>query len=135
VTAYWRGKGVDVNGLHMMDGSGLSRYNGITPAQMEHMLRLNRKEPWFEAFWNSLPVAGDLQDPGTLSSMCRGTVCEKNMRAKSGYIMRVRTYTGYVKNKSGQLLTFSLMANNYTCSNATMRTQLEKLMVLIGELE
>lgn len=135
ITAYWRGKGVDVSGLHMMDGSGLSRYNGITPAQMEQMLRINTKEPWFESFWNSLPIAGDLQDPGSLSGMCRGTVCEKNLRAKSGYISRVRTYTGYVKDKSGNLISFSLLANNYTCSNATIRTQLENLMVLIGELD
>lgn len=135
IEQYWKGKGVDIGGLHMMDGSGLSRYNGITASQMEHMLRINTKEPWFDSFYNSLPIAGDLQDPGTLRYMCRGTVCESNLRAKSGYIMRVRTYTGYVKNKSGTLLSFSMLANNYTCSNASMRTKLEKIMVLIGETE
>lgn len=135
VEAYWAGKGVDTRGLHLMDGSGLSRYNGITPRQHATMLRLATKETWFTSFWNSLPIAGDPSDVGSISSMCRGTSATKNLRAKSGYIARVRTYTGYCKSKSGKLMSFSMLANNYTCTNGEMKDKLEKLMNMIAEVE
>jgi D-alanyl-D-alanine carboxypeptidase/D-alanyl-D-alanine-endopeptidase (penicillin-binding protein 4) len=135
VEAYWASKGVNIKGLHMMDGSGLSRYNGITPRQHASMLRIATKEPWFNSFWNSLPIAGDPNDVGSISSMCTGTAAAKNLRAKSGYISRVRTYTGYCKSKSGKLMCFSMLANNYTCTNSEMKDKLEKLMVMIAEVE
>jgi D-alanyl-D-alanine carboxypeptidase/D-alanyl-D-alanine-endopeptidase (penicillin-binding protein 4) len=134
VEAYWTGKGIDIGGMHLNDGSGLSRYNGITPAQLAGMLRLNANEPWFEHFWNSLPVAGDADDPGTLRSMCKGTAAEGKVHAKSGYISRVRTYAGYVDSRSGQRLAFAMMANNYTCTNAQIKTLLEGLMVVLAEM-
>ncbi|MCP2937103.1 D-alanyl-D-alanine carboxypeptidase, partial [Salmonella enterica subsp. enterica serovar Typhimurium] len=30
VTAYWKGRGMDISGVHMSDGSGLSRANTVT---------------------------------------------------------------------------------------------------------
>lgn len=135
IEAYWASKGIDVGGMHLNDGSGLSRYNGITPAQMAGMLRVNAGEPWFESFWNSLPIAGDASDPGTLRSMCKGTPAAGNVRAKSGYISRVRTYAGYVNTKSGKRLSFAMMANNYTCSNAQIKKMLEGLMVAMANVE
>ena len=135
VEAYWASKGIDVGGLQLNDGSGLSRYNGITPAQLAGMLRANTREPWFETFWNSLPIAGDANDPGTLRSMCKGTLAAGNIRAKSGYISRVRTYAGYVNTKSGKRLCFAMLANNYTCTNAQIKTMLEGLMVAMANVE
>ena len=135
IEAYWAGKGIDIGGMHLNDGSGLSRYNGITPGQLAGMLRVNAGEPWFESFWNSLPIAGDLNDPGTLRRMCKGTPAAGNVRAKSGYISRVRTYAGYVNTKSGKRLSFAMMANNYTCTNAQIKKMLADLMVAMANVE
>lgn len=132
---HFAARGIDVKGLHLLDGSGLSRYNGITPAQMAGILRLNTKEKHWESFWNSLPIAGDPADCGSMKDMCNGTIAAKNIRAKSGYIMRVRTYAGFVTSKSGKRLTFAMMPNNYTCPNAEMKNKLEDLMVLLAELD
>lgn len=135
IESYWSSQGIDIKGMHLNDGSGLSRYNGITPGQLAGMLRVNTKAPWFESFWNSLPIAGDHDDPGTLRSMCKGTAAEGNVRAKSGYISRVRTYAGYVKTKSGKQLCFAMMANNYTCTNAQIKSLLEGLMVAMANID
>jgi D-alanyl-D-alanine carboxypeptidase/D-alanyl-D-alanine-endopeptidase (penicillin-binding protein 4) len=117
VTAFWASKGVDVKGFYMNDGCGLSRWNSITPRQFVKMLRIISKEPSFKPFYKSLPEHN------------------ANVVAKSGYITRVRSYTGYATKKNGDLIAFSIIANNYDCSPPDMRKKLEKLMDLIGLLE
>ncbi len=132
VINFWRESGVDVSGLYMADGSGLSRVNTVTAQQHVMILTKIYKGPVYEAFNNSLPVAGK---SGSLGSLCKGTFAENNMRAKSGYITRARGYAGYVKNKKGEELVFSLLANNYECTAPEMKKKLEKIMVLLTELE
>lgn len=135
IEAYWSAKGISVSGLHQNDGSGLSRYNGITVDQLTLALRSATKESWFESFFESLPIAGLSSDPGTLRRMCKDSKAANNLRAKSGYISRVRGYTGYVNTQSGKQLCFAMVANNYTSSNRVMRDKFEELMVALGDLE
>src|ERR1019366_4485694 len=123
ITAFWKKKGVDVSGFYMYDGSGLSRANIITTKTQTQILRLMAKDKNFNSFYNSLPVAGK---SGSLSNMCEGTFAENNMCAKSGYITLARGYAGYVKNKKGEMLCFSLLANNYECTPTEMKNKLEK---------
>jgi serine-type D-Ala-D-Ala carboxypeptidase/endopeptidase (penicillin-binding protein 4) len=131
VKSYWKSQGVNLSGLNMTDGSGLSRSNLVTTTIQATILRKITKMPWYPVFDNSLPVAGR---SGSLTSLCKGTCAENNLHAKSGYINRARGYAGYVRTKSGKLLCFSLIANNYTCSPAEMKKRLEKLLVAMAEL-
>jgi len=132
VTEFWKNKGVDVSGFFMNDGCGLARANVITTKTEGQILRLISKDKTYNAFYNSLPVAGR---SGSLAGLCEGTCAENNMHAKSGYITRARGYAGYVKNKKGELLCFSLLANNYECSPTEMKNKLEKILVAIAESE
>lgn len=132
VINYWSSKGVKTDGLFISDGSGLSRSNAITPYQLTAMLRVVWQSPWQQAFYSSMPVAGR---SGSLSSLCVGTCAENNLRAKSGYITRARGYAGFVKSRKGEELAFAVLANNYTCTPAQMKKKMERLMVLIAELE
>jgi len=132
VEKFWASKGIDIKGLYMADGCGLSRMNTITTRQQAEILKVMTKETVFKPFFNSLPIAGKT---GSLSSLGIGTFAENNLRAKSGYLTRARGYTGYVTNKSGEQLIFSILANNYECSPAKMKKKIEKLMVLISDLE
>ncbi len=123
----WASKGVPVKGIYMNDGSGLSRANAISPeAETEVLRAIAADTTVFRAFYNSLPPAG---------AFAEGTFADNNMRVKSGYITRARSYTGYVKNRKGKLLAFSVILNNYDCSPAEARVKLGKLMVLFSELE
>lgn len=132
--AWWKSKGVDTDGMHLMDGSGLSRYNGITANQLCGMLRYNTRQTWFESFYESLPIAGLASDPGTMRYMCKNTAAANNLRGKSGYISRVRAYTGYVDTQSGKRLCYAMMGNNFTCKASQMRKMFEVLMVKMAEL-
>ncbi|MFL5763857.1 MAG: D-alanyl-D-alanine carboxypeptidase/D-alanyl-D-alanine-endopeptidase [Bacteroidia bacterium] len=132
VTNFWKAKGVDVSGFFMNDGCGLSRANVITTLTETQVLREMTKDKNYAAFYNSLPIAGRT---GSLGSLCDGTCAENNLRAKSGYITRARGYAGYVKNRKGELLCFSVLANNYECSPAEMKLKLEKILIAIAESE
>ncbi len=132
IKKYWENRGVDVSGLHMADGSGLSRANTITTKiQAEILTVIYNDSLMYEPFNNSLPIAGK---NGSMTNLCKGTFAENNMRAKTGYINRARGYCGYVKTKSGKNLAFSVLFNNFDCSPKEMKLKIEKLLVSLVEL-
>jgi D-alanyl-D-alanine carboxypeptidase/D-alanyl-D-alanine-endopeptidase (penicillin-binding protein 4) len=132
VANFWKSRGVDVSGLHMEDGSGLSRANTITTKiQATVLSKIYRDSTMYASFNASLPVAGK---NGSMINLCKGTFAENNMRAKTGYINRARGYCGYVKTKSGKELAFSVLFNNYDCSPKDMKLKIEKLLVALVDL-
>jgi D-alanyl-D-alanine carboxypeptidase/D-alanyl-D-alanine-endopeptidase (penicillin-binding protein 4) len=132
VTNFWKSRGVDVSGLHMEDGSGLSRANTITTkVQATVLSKIYRDSTMYASFYASLPIAGK---NGSMISLCKGTFAENNMRAKTGYINRARGYCGYIKTKSGKELAFSVLFNNYDCSPKDMKLKIERLLVALVDL-
>lgn len=132
VKKFWEAKGLNTAGFYYNDGSGLSRSNAVTVQQLATVLQRISKEKWYTDFYNSLPVAGV---SGSLAGIGKGTLAEKNIHAKSGYITRARGYAGFVKDKKGRLLCFAILANNYTCTPTEMKKRLEKVMVAMAEVE
>jgi D-alanyl-D-alanine carboxypeptidase/D-alanyl-D-alanine-endopeptidase (penicillin-binding protein 4) len=132
VVAFWKERGADISGWMMNDGCGLSRANVITTKTQVQALRKMYLDKNSKAFLNSLPVAGKA---GSLGGLCAGTFAENNLCAKSGYITGARGYTGYVKNRKGEMLCFSLLANNYECSPTEMKRKMENILIAIAELE
>ncbi len=102
--------GLDARGLQMVDGSGLSRQNLVEPRLTEGLLAYMATRPNFQVFLQSLPIAGV---DGTLSRRMRGTAAENNVRAKTGYIGRVRSLSGYAVSRDRHTIAFSMMINNY----------------------
>ena len=132
VINFWKNKGIDVSGWFMNDGCGLSRSNAITTKIETEVLRLMTQDKNFQKFYDSFPVAGE---KGSLENMCEHGPAKNNLCAKSGYITRARGYAGYVKNKKGKMLCFSILANNYDCTPTEMKNKLEKVMNTIAEME
>ncbi len=128
---YWRNKGLNTKGMFIFDGSGLSRYNGITAKQLVYILRyMKTKSKYSDVFISSIPLAGK---EGTVKGMCKNTSAENNLRAKSGSLRNVRAYAGYVKTKSGRDLAFAIITNNFTCSSSKARKKLEKVLISLAE--
>lgn len=111
VTKHWADKGIDMTGFYMADGCGLSRSNTVTAKQMALIHYHAAKGENFEAFHDSLPVAGR---SGTLKSIGGGTSAEGRVRAKSGTLDRIKTYAGYVDARSGKRYAFAVFVNNYS---------------------
>jgi serine-type D-Ala-D-Ala carboxypeptidase/endopeptidase (penicillin-binding protein 4) len=124
-------KKIDITGFTMNDGSGLSPLDKVTTKQMAGFLLQYRNDASFDAFYNSLPVAGK---SGSIASLFKGTYAENNLRAKSGFLSWARAYAGYVTSKNNDVLAFSIIVNNYDCKPLEMKTKLENLMLLIAEL-
>ena len=96
------------------DGSGLSRNNLVSPEALVSLLTTMSRRPDFGAFYASLPVAGV---DGTLEKRMAGTAAAGNLRAKTGTLSRVKPLSGYVTTARGDMLVFSIMANNFSTPN------------------
>ena len=132
VKEFWKSKGVNLEGFVMKDGSGLSPENRVSPRQLAEFMRAYIPDTMFPVFYHTLPIAGV---SGTISKIFKGTFAENNLRAKSGYMRGIRSYTGYVYNKKNKFLTFGVIVNKHTASAEKMRSMLEKIMILISETE
>ncbi len=131
VEGFWRQKGVDLGGFFMRDGSGLSRSNALTATTLTSILQYATGQPFFNAYYASFPVAGV---SGTMTNVGRGTAAEGNVRAKTGTIERVTSYSGYFKTRSGQLMTFAIIANDYDGESRAIRRKIEKIMGMMVKL-
>ncbi|WNJ21468.1 D-alanyl-D-alanine carboxypeptidase/D-alanyl-D-alanine-endopeptidase [Pontibacter sp. G13] len=129
VEDYWLGKGIQTKGLYFRDGAGLSPTNAVSTDFMTEVLCKMYRSDQYEAFKQSLPVAGR---SGSLKSMLRGTLAEGKLFAKSGYINGVRAYTGYVQTQNGKIVAFALISNHYACTAGQMRRKLEPVMAAIA---
>jgi len=123
--------GVPASELILRDGSGLSRYDFVTPnalvAVLAHVARDGKLR---EPFESSLPVAGR---DGTLSTRMRGTPAEGNARAKSGSMTGVRALSGYVTTADGEPLAFSIVANNFETPADVVNAATDAIVVSLAK--
>ncbi len=95
------------------DGSGLSRHDYVSPRAIVRLLTVMQSHPAFDAFYSALPVAGV---DGTIETRMRGTAAEGNLRAKTGFVDKARSLSGYVNTADGHQLVFSILCNNWVGS-------------------
>ncbi len=107
--------GVPAGTYRMVDGSGLSRMQMLTADVVTTLLLTARDEPWFGAWYDSLPVAGvpDRMVGGTLRNRMGGTAAAGNAHAKTGSLTGVSALSGFVTTAAGERLVFSILLNNY----------------------
>ncbi|MBN2570576.1 MAG: D-alanyl-D-alanine carboxypeptidase/D-alanyl-D-alanine-endopeptidase [Ignavibacteriales bacterium] len=125
---------ISTDGFHLYDGCGLSRSDAITTNMMVDLLIVLTKKKYFDTFYNSLGVMGDPEDISFYGKYGIGTELEKNVRIKSGTIEGVRSYSGYLKNKSGRMIAFSMIANNYTGSGADVQAMHRDILLELAKL-
>jgi D-alanyl-D-alanine carboxypeptidase/D-alanyl-D-alanine-endopeptidase (penicillin-binding protein 4) len=102
----------------MSDGSGLSRYDYVTPAAITTILRRMYSDPRHrDPFLATLPVAGK---DGTISNRMKKTRAAENAAAKTGSIANVRSLSGFVRSRDGEMLVFSIIANDFVIPAANV---------------
>ncbi|AGC40456.1 D-alanyl-D-alanine carboxypeptidase/D-alanyl-D-alanine-endopeptidase [Riemerella anatipestifer] len=125
IVEHLNANGYDFNGLNLMDGSGLSRSNLVTPISQVKFLAGLMKERYYKSYFDSLPIAGQT---GTLKKMFLYNEGYGQIFAKTGTLRAVKCLAGYINTKSGRTLTFSLLINNYTGSVHQIKAKMEKLL-------
>ena len=105
--------GVRTDARAVRDGSGLSRHDFITPRALVQILDAMRRQSDFGVFRDALPTGGV---DGTLVNRLR-SIPPGRVFAKTGTIDKARSISGYVTTADGELLIFSILANNFSVPN------------------
>lgn len=100
-----RALGVPVDGLTLVDGSGLDRGNRVSCNTLVSALALGAR-PDLRAVWDGLAVAGQ---SGTLADELRGSVLTGKLRGKTGSLQGVTGLAALVD--QGRAVSFAFLAN------------------------
>ncbi|HBY51431.1 MAG TPA: D-alanyl-D-alanine carboxypeptidase/D-alanyl-D-alanine-endopeptidase [Marinilabiliales bacterium] len=131
VVQFWKDKGLDMTGFFMNDGSGLSRFNAVTASQLANILNyMKTRSTNANEFYQSLPTVGI----GTLTVFRNDNFPNQSLRAKSGSMTRIRCYAGYLSTNSGKQISFTIMLNNFSCSQSEATKKIEELLVELRKL-
>lgn len=134
VAGFLKRQGLDTTALRQVDGSGLSRQNLVSSQTLTDLLLVARKQPWFNAWYNALPIAGntDRMTGGSLSYRLRGTPAENNLHAKTGSMGGVSSLSGYLNDAHGRTLVFSMLSNNYVVAGAQVKALENRVAVALS---
>lgn len=128
--SFWVLKGINVSGMLLKDGSGLSGTALMTPRNVTDILNAAARFRSFPLFYESIPIAGE---SGTVRSKSFGR--SSNIRAKSGSIEGTRAYAGYISTRSGDRLSFVINAHRYLPDSGSKVVQeMMGVVRLMGEL-
>jgi D-alanyl-D-alanine carboxypeptidase/D-alanyl-D-alanine-endopeptidase (penicillin-binding protein 4) len=123
--------GVDPESYVIVDGSGLSRHNLVSPEAIAQTLQLMAQTSQARVYRDSLPVAGV---SGTLKNRFRNTAAQGNIQAKTGGMTGVSALSGYLNIPGYQPLVFSIIVNQSDQSFATLRQAIDEIVLLLTRL-
>ena len=108
---YLQSHHIEIENWRFADGSGLSHKIRVHSNGLSELLYKLQKEPYFDLFYDALPVAGnpDRLIGGTLKERFTELKFENRIIAKTGYIHEVNTLSGYLIGDSGREYIFSLL--------------------------
>jgi len=119
---YMQELGFTPDQYRMVDGSGLSKSNLITPDQVIALLEDAHSDlSIFPEFISALGVMG--LDGSVIDRMHHQKEAQK-IRVKTGTLNHVSALSGYFQSQDGERFAFSILLNDVKCSNGTA-TKLE----------
>ena len=103
-------KEVGLEEVSQVDGSGLTRENSASAADLVKLLLYMRKHRSGKDFAESLPANG--VPKGTLRSRLTAPDLKGRLRAKTGHVGGVSTLSGYAESADGDTFVFSILVNS-----------------------
>lgn len=130
IREFWKSKGLPVDELFQVDGSGLSAVNAVSAHFFVELLNyMQNKSKYNSVFYNSLPVSGE---SGTLKSFLANPPLKGKVHAKSGTIAGVKSYTGYIE-RPERTLVFALLINNANGTSREVTRKMEEFLENIAK--
>jgi serine-type D-Ala-D-Ala carboxypeptidase/endopeptidase (penicillin-binding protein 4) len=120
--------GVNPGTLTIVDGSGLSAYDRVTPRALVTLLQADWRGPQRDAVMSALPVAGE---SGTLQSTFTGPPLQGAVYAKTGTTNHARLLAGYARAQRGGTAIFALMINDWMDTSASGQQALDAVRAAI----
>ncbi|MGB3532323.1 MAG: D-alanyl-D-alanine carboxypeptidase/D-alanyl-D-alanine-endopeptidase [Microcoleaceae cyanobacterium] len=124
--------GINPDSYVLVDGSGLSRQNWLSPQTLVQVLQVMATFPEFEQYKNSLPIAGV---SGTLKNRFLNTAAANIVQAKTGTLSGVNALAGYINPPHYSPLTFSIMLNQSQVSSRDSRQMIDRIVLLLTRLQ
>jgi D-alanyl-D-alanine carboxypeptidase/D-alanyl-D-alanine-endopeptidase (penicillin-binding protein 4) len=121
--------GIPSEEVRLVDGSGLSRLDLITPRAAVKLLQAMNDRPDGEIYIGSLPVAGKT---GTLRRRMKDTPAEGAVTAKTGTLTGASALTGEIRTHSGDTLLFSLLMNQHIASASDVRAVQDRFCIRLA---
>lgn len=116
----------DRTDFNIVDGSGLSRLNYISPSVLTNLLKYMHESDDRAIFLNSLAQPGH---EGTLERRMRNTTAQNRIFAKTGSMTGVSNIVAYIVSESGETFIASLFFNNFTMTKAEINN-LQDLIIM-----
>lgn len=108
-----------------VDGSGLSRYNMMTPQDFIWVLnKMKQEQPW-ERIKTIFPTG----NAGTLGGLYKGY--ENKIFAKTGTLTSHVALSGFIITNQGKELIFSIMVNAHQSTAGTIRKYMEQFLTSV----
>jgi len=124
--------GIDPEGYSLIDGSGLSRQNLITPETLVKTLILMARSPYGEVYKDSLAMAGKT---GTLQGRFKDTVVEGKLRAKTGTLSGNSALSGYLDTENDGVIVFSIVVNGSDQNVSILRSGIDEIVLNLAKLK
>jgi D-alanyl-D-alanine carboxypeptidase/D-alanyl-D-alanine-endopeptidase (penicillin-binding protein 4) len=131
--------GIEPGDFVLVDGSGLSSYDLVTPRAIAKLLsyaahdpKTGQPQPWFVAWKDSLPIGGV---DGTLADRFTKAPLKGHVFAKTGTHSEGRALSGYLECASGQTVIFSILDENHLPGDSADRDAMDKIVAAIAAAE
>jgi D-alanyl-D-alanine carboxypeptidase/D-alanyl-D-alanine-endopeptidase (penicillin-binding protein 4) len=125
IRAWLQQHNIDGNGLVLDNGSGLSRTERATPAQLAGVLQAGLKSLWMPEFLASLPIAAT---DGTMRRRLKESPAAQRARLKTGSLAGVIAIAGYVPDVNNQPCIVVAILNDAHVANGAGRAVLDALV-------
>ena len=120
---YWQHRGIDLSGLAMYDGCGLSPSDRVTA----HLVNSVLADMQFDDdFRQSIAL---VSREGTVRRFLLSTRLEARGRLKTGTLKNVVAYAGYLTGSDGRTYAVSFLVNNSTGPKPELRKSIEKQLL------
>jgi D-alanyl-D-alanine carboxypeptidase/D-alanyl-D-alanine-endopeptidase (penicillin-binding protein 4) len=120
-----------VGKCELVDGSGLSHQNFVSPLAVVNLLKYVHDQSYFETYMKSLAVAGI---DGTLARRMHNSPARGKVYAKTGTVSGVSALSGYAVNHDGKIYAFALLSNNLRSRTLVHQAE-DHLCKLLVEME
>ena len=125
IRAWLQQHNIDGNGLVLDNGSGLSRSERATPAQLAGLLQAGLHSLWMPEFLASLPVAAT---DGTMRRRLKDSPAAQRARLKTGSLNGMIAIAGYVQDVNNQPCIVVAILNDAHVANGAGRAVLDELV-------
>ncbi len=125
--AMWKGRGIDLDGMVVKDGSGLSRMNRVTPRFMADILRWMANSEMCDDYVSLFPKAGM---EGTMRNFLKDTPLQGKLAMKTGSMRGVQCFAGYMLGDNGKPSHIVVvMVNDFSIGRSKLRREISNFLL------